>query len=329
MFHQKESCKFLKIEIVLLIALTAFVVSGQTPKSDEIRSLSPNQTIEAELLIGQKHRYRVTLAVNEFLQARVEQKGIDVIVELFDASGKLVAQMDSPNLAEGFETLSWVADKAETYEIEIIPFNYQIEKGKYVLQRTDSRKATEQDKQRVENERMFMEALLLQSKDDEAGLKKVSPLLEKVVQGWERQGDKYMTELTSKQHRFVSVIQNDSVNQRDLLNYLQYTKEQLWMEGYATADAIRIFRKYGAKRYLANSFLRLGYISVLIGENKVGMDAFNEALFLFKYIVYKRGEAISYLIIGRTFYTLGDNQKALDLLNKALDIFKLMLRTSH
>ena len=114
MFHQKESRKFLKIEIVLLIALTTFVAFGQTPKGNEAPALLPNQTIETELSGEQTHCYKITLTANEFLQMRVEQKGVDVVVKLFDANQKLLAQMDSPNRKYGFEILSWVADKSRS-----------------------------------------------------------------------------------------------------------------------------------------------------------------------------------------------------------------------
>lgn len=322
MFHQKENRKFLKIEIVLLIALTTFVTFGQTPKGNEARALLPNQTIETELLSGQTHRYKITLAANEFLQVRVEQKGVDVIVKLSNENKKSFAQMDSPNLKSGFEILSWVADKAGTYEIEIIPFESQTKPGKYSLQRIESRTATENDRKRVENERMFLEAMRLHSAREEAEQAKILPLLDKVFQGWKQLEDDYMSKLTERQYLYVKVAQNESINQRDLSIYLNYTKEKLQEEAAAIVKAGLIFRKLQAKRYDANLLLRYGYINTLLGEVEIGLKSFNKALSIQKSIGYKRGEAISHFIIGRTLYLLGENQKGLDYLTKALDVFR-------
>lgn len=322
MFQLQTNRKCSRIGIVLLIALTAFSAPGQTQKTENPSLLASNQTVERELSAGQSHIYRVSLKTDEFLQVRAEQKGVDVVVKLFDANRKLLAQMDSPNLAEGFEILSWVADKDGDYEIEILPFEKQAKTGKYILQRTDSRKASEIDKQRVENERMFMEAMALHSAREETEQAKILPLLDKVNQVWKQLKDDYMSNLTERQHLRVEIAQNESLNQRQMSNYLKYTKEELQEEAHEIVKAGLIFRKFQAKRYEANMLLRYGYINTLFGEMETAFKVFNLALSIEKAIGYKRGEAIANLVLGRTFYFLNDDQKALDFLGKALEIFK-------
>ncbi len=254
------------MQIVLIIALTAFVAFGQTPKGNKVQTLLANQVVKAELSGGQPHRYQITLANGEFLQVRVEQKGIDVVVKLFDENRKLLAQMDSPNLAEGFEILSWVADKSGNYEIEIIPFESQAKMGKYSLQRIESRTATENDKKRVVNEQMFLEAMSLHSAQQETEQAKILPLLDKVYQGWKQLKDDYMSNLTERQYVYVRVAQNESLNQRDLSFYLNSTREKLLDEENAIVRAGLIFRKFQARRYDANMLLRFGYVNTLLGE---------------------------------------------------------------
>ncbi len=61
--------------------ILAFFAFGQTLNVTDIRPLPANQTIERELAGGQSHTYRIILKAKEFLQVKVEQKGVDVITE--------------------------------------------------------------------------------------------------------------------------------------------------------------------------------------------------------------------------------------------------------
>ena len=48
----------------------------------DVRSLEPSKLIERELAGGQSHSYQITLAADQYLLAIVEQRGIDVVVQL-------------------------------------------------------------------------------------------------------------------------------------------------------------------------------------------------------------------------------------------------------
>lgn len=107
MFQQKGNHKYLKFGFVPLFILLSIASFGQTHTNEESK-LKLNQTIERELAGRQSHAYPVSLKANELLQVRVEQKGIDVVVKVFDSNKKLLAEMDSPNGASGVELLSFV-----------------------------------------------------------------------------------------------------------------------------------------------------------------------------------------------------------------------------
>jgi len=74
--------------------------------------LKLNEVVERELSKGQMHEYQVTLKAGEFMQVRVEQKGVDVVLSICSRDGKQLVEMDSPNEAEGFEILSFKANDA-------------------------------------------------------------------------------------------------------------------------------------------------------------------------------------------------------------------------
>jgi len=110
-----------QIFLICFLATTffSFAVFGQTPNAQEAQLLRANQTIERELSGGQTHSYRISLKANEFLQVKVEQKGVDVVVRLFDSNQKQLVEVDSPNDSAGFEKLSYIIEKAGEYEIQI------------------------------------------------------------------------------------------------------------------------------------------------------------------------------------------------------------------
>ena len=72
-------------------------VTSQTPE------LKLNEPLERQLSSGQTHEYQVALKVGEFMQVRVEQKGIDVALSIHSTAGTKLAEMDSPNGMEGWK----------------------------------------------------------------------------------------------------------------------------------------------------------------------------------------------------------------------------------
>lgn len=190
-----------------LVALTAF---GQAPQSNVARELKANQTFEREMTGAETHRYKFDLKADEFFQVRVEQKGVDVTLKLTDASGNVLATMDSPNGKEGFETLTFVAAKAGGFILEAINSDAKVEKGIYTIKRVASRTAAAKDKERVEVERDFVEAMKTLNTDRRTSLGK----LEKALAGWQAVGDAEMEKLTLQYVDFQALaLTFDKANQ--------------------------------------------------------------------------------------------------------------------
>lgn len=155
MKHKHNFCRI--ISLIVLIAGTFIIANGQP--TDEPRSLQPNETIEREMTGKETHRYKFDLKTGEFFQVHVEQKGLDVSLKLLDEKGNVLATMDSPNGKEGFETLTFVADKDGSFILETISPNEKAEKGNYIIKREPSRTANEEDRKRVRIESDFFEGL--------------------------------------------------------------------------------------------------------------------------------------------------------------------------
>jgi CHAT domain-containing protein/Tfp pilus assembly protein PilF len=66
-----------------------------------------------------RHIYRVDLRTGQLLQATIQQRGIDVRLEVFGPAKKLLLVVDSPNSNKGQEPVLLVAETTGTYEISV------------------------------------------------------------------------------------------------------------------------------------------------------------------------------------------------------------------
>ena len=137
------------VSATALCLIMVFAIFGQTQKTQEAQLLSANQTIERELAGGQSHSYRITLKANEFLQVKAEQKGVDVVVRLFDSNQRQLAEADSSNPTQGFEKLLFITESEGKYEIQISALDEKAATGKYTVQ-WSRQNATEKNRTRVE-----------------------------------------------------------------------------------------------------------------------------------------------------------------------------------
>lgn len=103
--------------IVTLFILSALVIAQPAPPA----ALENGKPIERELKAGENHFYTIGLESGQFLDAAVNQRGIDVIVRVFAPDDSKIAEIDSPNGIQGDEPIALVAKVAGTYRIEVIP----------------------------------------------------------------------------------------------------------------------------------------------------------------------------------------------------------------
>jgi hypothetical protein len=114
--------------VPLLIGFFFFAAQAhsiQTPSSSmsgaEAQQLDPSRPVERELKAKQTHAYQVVLEAGQFLEATVDQRGIDVMVRVVAPDGSEIAEIDSPNGADGDEPIALEARATGTYRIEVSP----------------------------------------------------------------------------------------------------------------------------------------------------------------------------------------------------------------
>jgi erythromycin esterase len=90
----------------------------------DILSLEPTKPIERQLNFRETHSYKIALEMGQFLDAAVNQRGVDVVVRLFAPDGSKVADIDSPNGTEGDEPIAIEVKSTGAYRIDITTLNH-------------------------------------------------------------------------------------------------------------------------------------------------------------------------------------------------------------
>jgi len=157
------------VKLGVALLLTFFLLQPAI-HSQELQALEVGKPIERELAGDQAHSYQLSLAAGQFLDAVVEQKGIDVVVTLFGPDGKKLIEVDSPNGTQGPEPMQWVTAAAGAYRLEVRSLEKEAKAGRYEVKVVALRAATAEDRLIVEALGLYAEAVSLQvqRKYDEA-----------------------------------------------------------------------------------------------------------------------------------------------------------------
>jgi hypothetical protein len=76
---------------LLLLLMSSLLATSFAVESDkDVYLLELHKPVEHELAGGQSHSYRIVLAAEQYLRVVAEQRGIDVVLTLFDPNGKQV-----------------------------------------------------------------------------------------------------------------------------------------------------------------------------------------------------------------------------------------------
>ncbi|KAF0190250.1 MAG: peptidase domain-containing protein [bacterium] len=160
-FISANSTKLDKPQTVIQQDVTAN--NSNNTNNGEITELQLGKAIERDLAGGKVHSYNLTLEAKQYLQATVEQKGIDVVVAIYSPDGKKVYEMDSPNGETGPEPVYLITETSGQYRLEVNSLEAQAKPGKYQVKLQETRIANEKDKPRVVAYKAYSEAILLEA----------------------------------------------------------------------------------------------------------------------------------------------------------------------
>ena len=138
-----------------IAAATVALLAAQEPTG-----LTPGNAIERRIAGGEAHGYQLALGAGEYAGIVVEQRGIDVTVQLLEA-GRVAAEFDSESRKQGRESVGLVADTPIRYEVRVTPKYPKEAAASYEIRLAEVRPATEGDRFLFEAHKLGVQALTL------------------------------------------------------------------------------------------------------------------------------------------------------------------------
>jgi CHAT domain-containing protein/tetratricopeptide (TPR) repeat protein len=151
---------------------------GIAQEDQQARQLELGKPIERELAGGQSHSFLVSLTAGQFLHMVVEQRGIDLGVQLEGPDGKRITEVNAELRKHGKEKLSHVAQVTGIYQLGVLAKQKGAPAGSYEIRIREIRPATDHDRALQEARKLDAESDKLQRsfKFDEA-----FPLVERAL----------------------------------------------------------------------------------------------------------------------------------------------------
>lgn len=127
-----------------LFVITALMLAAATFAAAQ--KLEAGKTFEREIGGAERHSYDVQMKKDEAYNLVVEQRGVDVVLRVYAPDGSLAADLDTPNGANGDESLVFAPTVSGNYRIEITAFKADAPKGKYFVKTVATRPATKAER---------------------------------------------------------------------------------------------------------------------------------------------------------------------------------------
>ena len=306
--------------VIFITILCLTIIAGershaQTPqteaqtvvKTSEKGELRLGAPVEQELKGGDEHSYRVRVETGQFLKVIVEQKGIDVAVQLFGSDGKPILQVDTSNGTQGPELVSLIAPVAGVYRLDVKSLDIKATPGRYEVRFEELREATPKDKDRIAAERALAEAAQFHVQGTAESLRKTLEKYEEALLLWQRLGDQQREALT------LNMIGD---RYRDL-------GESQKALGYHN-QAVSLRRALGDRQGEGVSLYNIGFDYFQLGDSQKALEYFNQALPLLRAVKDREAEANTLGVMGLAYQNLGRLAESLDHLNQALQLHRLL-----
>jgi len=158
------------------MAVSAFSLAGQ--EVPEVALLTSGAAIDRTLAGGQEHRYRLPVAAGECATVIVEQRGIDVVAQVLDQSGKVIAEFDSESRKIGREVFKVTTESTAGYQLRI-KARYAKDPAAAYQVGVSTDPATDRDRNIFETHRLSTQAAAL---EDEGKYDRAIPVAENALE---------------------------------------------------------------------------------------------------------------------------------------------------
>lgn len=334
----------------VILGVMASQGCGPRPDEEPLRSstqeslprLGHDVSIERQLSADEPHEYLVALRAGDYVHLAVDQRGVDVVVALYDPSGQELFEVDSPTGVRGTESVFAVVESAGDYRVEVRPWGEK-PSGHYGIRVEAIRSATRQDRTRDAASRAFAEAEQLSQLGEADARHDAVARFEEALALWQTAGDLYQEAMSRRRlarlwshlgearkalHHYEEALRLASSLEPDeqdavLFNDVGSAYFQVGDMRQAAAfyeEALRVARALGDRReeIVALNNLAVHYKSV--GEPWQALVFYDRALEGWRDLGDRAGEASTLYNIGSVYILLDKLPEALDALSRSLEM---------
>jgi hypothetical protein len=224
-----------------LIPLALIICASLNIKAQNATTLKVGSPIERTLAKGETHEFAVSMDENGFAQLIVEQRGIDVVVDVSLPSGNVLREFDTPNGAQGPEHVSFVALTAGSYRIAVSALDSDnTTSGQYQIQLVEVRPATDQELKTGKNQAVAKDkgvALLSQMDGSIAEIKspitRIQAQLRVADLLWEfdeKRSSKYLSDAVADTKEYIALLDANSEEYAQNYQYIAQLRYQIVQE---------------------------------------------------------------------------------------------------
>lgn len=130
---------------VILILTICILVIAEAQSQIEVTKLEPGNVIVRDLNGGDEQGYQITLSKSQYACIIVEQRGIDVGIQLLGTDGNVIFTADDEYKTIGQEKIEIVAEADQNYELKIKSSSNIAPTGQYEIRIAEIRPSSEND----------------------------------------------------------------------------------------------------------------------------------------------------------------------------------------
>jgi CHAT domain-containing protein/tetratricopeptide (TPR) repeat protein len=261
--------------------------------------------VEAEIRGGERHAFRLELPAGTFATGRVEQRGVDLVVEVL-GSQRDEAHREARTVDDFFDTagpidFSVLVAPDRCADLVVTPRLASAAAGSYTIAISTSRLAEPGDALRVRSEALFSEAVALRREGKADSLRAA---IERLLEAARLSGE--AGDLIGK----ASALGSASV--------IHYLLSEHRRAAELSETALSLHEAAGNREGISSSHLNLSALYSQLGDVELAQKHHLQAIALKREIGDPRGEATALNNFGVYLGETGDKQQALVVLEQAL-----------
>jgi CHAT domain-containing protein/Tfp pilus assembly protein PilF len=289
----------------VLLAVGCVVWGISTPGlAAESTTLELRQTLEGHLQAGEWRDYQVHLEAGQYARVTVEQRTINLSIDVAGAAGKKLFAIDGTDIGDA-ETAEFIADARGDYRVRVSPSEVKAPDGSYRIVLEEVEAGSERDRIRVQAARSFASAMVARKLGTREALMQAARDLEAARRHWQAAQD------PAGQTRALYLAGLVYIEIGDQQKAIVYTSQAL-----PTAQACHDDKLIG--RTLGS----IGEVHNYFGDKRKAIGYYERALPLLKAAGDLAGEGKTLSSLGVAYSATGERRKALAQFDRAAQIFR-------